>query len=229
MRRTSRRLAVRSSAFGLACILGALPASAGGGDWSASSLSQAVITVGFLRSRYVDLDRLLASGSAPAMTRELRALDEALNAVGCDLRIRFAFPHRAVVVPPSLAGLRIGFERKAPQEGALFLVEQPQASPQRVWVVFSSQAPEATTVFWLQGGDKTGLVYDSIDKGEIRNEPTTRIGYIVAVTRGTRGEILLEEWAEPGSRPGASGALGRVFQVDLNRGEVLLQAAGTLP
>jgi hypothetical protein len=100
----------------------------------------------------------------------------------------------------------------------LFVTDPLVGTSQRVWVVLSSVAPEETTIFWLErsdGGYRSGLVYDSFNKGVIQNEPRTAIATVTAVRIESSSEILLEELLEPGSRRNQRGAAGRVFQVKI--------------
>lgn len=217
--------------LGVVCVL-ALALAASLSAVASGSLSQAVITYGYLRSNHADFDQLLASGPTLAVARDMKALEGALDSLRCDVPTLLAFPHRALVVPSSPVGQWIGFpttEESPPEEGTLFVTQPLRAPPQRVWVVLSSVAPERTTVFWLEEGERgyvSGLVYDSFNKGKISNAPHTMIGAVTEVNLGKGDKILLKEWAEPGSRPGQMGAVGRVFQVDLARGEVTLKTPG---
>ena len=235
MRRTiNPGVAASSVLLEVACVLTFAP-GAGLSAVTSGDLPQAVIAYGFLSSNYAEFDQLLTSGPALSLARDMKALGSALDSLHCDVPIRIGFPHKAFVVPSFPASQWIGFARTAetpPEEGTLFVTEPLRRVPQRVLVVLSSAAPERTTVFWL-GGDKqgyvSGLVYDSFNKGEISNSAHTGIGAVTSVSVGKSDQILLREWAEPGSRPGFMGAVGRVFQVDLTRGEITLKTGGTLP
>jgi hypothetical protein len=200
------------SLVGIAVVL-AVGLSSRPGAAASRRLSEAAVVFADLHSSRDDND-----------TRDLKRVERALKAVGCDLTVRMALPGRAVILPVSSVGQRIGFKRAAPTEGLTFVVKDGRAAPQRVWVVLSSVAPERTTVFWLDEDFKAGLVYDSFKKGEIRNAPHTAIAAVLAVTRVNGSQLLLEEWAEPGSRPGSMGAVGRVFQLDLTKSEMTLAA-----
>ncbi len=198
-------------------------------------LSEALITYGFLRSSYPDFDHLLSSCSTYALTRDMKTLQAALGTLNCDVVIRLAFPHRDLVVPRWPVGQWIGFPgtgESPPELGTLFVTQPMAASPHCVWVVFSSAAPERTTMFWLQqdkSGYRTKLVYDTSIEGEIKNAPETAVGTITSVSIGERGVILVKEWREPGSRPHHSGLAGRVFALDPEKCEIILKSGGTLP
>jgi hypothetical protein len=219
LKTTERAVLASSLLLGLACV--AVAQGLSHGAIERDQLAQTIISYGFLRSTYVDFDQLLASDSAPSIARDMKAMQAALTSLGCDVPTRLAFPHGAFVIPTVPVGVWIGRTAKSsPQEGTLFVTESGAAKG--VTVVFSSVAPEETTVFWLAQDYTVGLVYDSFHKGEVRNAPSTTMGAIVAVGVAKSGDLLLREWAEPGSRPRLMGAVGRVFQVNMEHRETVL-------
>jgi hypothetical protein len=236
MRRT-RIVGVPASSFllGICCVLGFGQA---GKHYSAAkgpSLPGAVIAYGFLRSNYVDFDKLLKSDSRFAAVRDMKALQATLDSLGCDVTVRLAFPHRDLIVESSSGTQWTGVPTKGltPQEeGTLFVLQPLPANPQRTWAVLSSVAPERTTVLWIEARERgyvSTLVYDSFTKGKIKNAAGTVIGSVISVRVDESGEILLKERAEPGSRPHAMGETGRVFEVDVTQYDVTLKTSGALP
>jgi hypothetical protein len=197
-------------------------------------LPQTIITYGFLVGHYPD-EFILGREPRTPLASDMKALNDALNSLDCDVPIRLGFPHRVFVVPSLPVGQWIGFVRTAdtpPDEGTLFVTEPLRTKPERVLVVLSSVSPERTTVFWVERsvqGYASGLVYDSFKKGKISNENHTAMGAVTAVSAGEGEEILLKEWAEPGSRPRQMGSVGRVFRVDAARHEITLEIPGTFP
>lgn len=225
-----------SSLFlGFCCVLGLSRVADDRTVATRRNLPEAVIAYGFLRSNYGDFDQLLVSTSTFAAGRDMKALQDALDSLGCDLPTRLAFPHRDLVVAFSSDRNWIGFPRTNEfprEEGMLFVIRPLPTAPHRTWVVLSSVAPERTTVLWLDGdkrGYVSGLVYDSFSKGVVKNAPKASIGLVISVSVAESGEILLKEWSEPGSRPHARGAAGRVFEVNSARRDITLRTAGTLP
>lgn len=236
MRRTARLDAnARSSRFILAaCVLTlALAPVSRPASSESRSLSQEIITYGFLVRHYPDNFLLASEPATTQLERDMRALGSALNSLGCDVPKMLAFPHRATIVPSSATGLWLSFppRRDVPsQEGLLFVVES--TSSQRTLVIFSRMGPDETTIFWVEEakeGFSAELLYDSFKKGKISNAPNTNIGAITAVSLEKSHDILLKEWAEPGSRSGQMGEMSRVFRLDLSRDAVTLVSPGILP
>jgi hypothetical protein len=235
MKKTTNPVVAASSMFlEVLCLVGLALSSV---LWCAEpvGLPQEIITYGFLSWNYGDVNKLLGSSASPGLAREMKALQGAFSSLNCDIPTRLSFPHKAFIVPSFPVGQWIGFVRTAetpPEEGTLFVTEPRRTKMPRVLVVLSSVAPERTTVFSIEerdGGYVSSLVYDSFKKGKIRNANHTVIGAVTAVSVGNGDEILLREWAEPGSRPGIMGSMGRVFQIDPNRDEILLKKSGALP
>jgi hypothetical protein len=221
--------ALISVLFGIGCIAESVPARSA--EVSTNSLPQAIIAYGFLRSNYADFDQLLTSARSSAVVRDINELQQALFSLRCDVPTRLAFPHQDLIVPPVPVGDWIGFQRLT-EEGMLFVTQAVGVNPQRVWVVLSSVAPTRTTVFSFQNsgqGYASSLLYDSFNKGDVSNAPDTVIGAVVQVNLQKNNDILLKEAAEPGSRPGRMGAVGKIFQINFIDGNVLLKAAGALP
>jgi hypothetical protein len=198
------------------------------------NLSQLLVAYGFLISHYPD-EFLLGRQPGTRLARDMKALNHALDSLGCDVPTRLAFPHRDLIVLSSSAAQWAGFPGgvgSPPEEGTLFVIQAPPTASHRNWVVLSSVAPEETTVFWVEAdkqGYATGLVYDTFKKGEVKNVRKTAIGAVAWVSIGQDGGILLREWAEPGSRGGHMGEAGRVFQVGFLSGDVSLKSPGKLP
>ena len=197
---------------------------------------QAIIAYGYLRSTYSDFDRMLDSRTSYAFVADMRSLQAALTSVGCDLPTRLAFSHAVLVVPGLPEGQWIysaNHSSQMAEQATLFLLDHFQSYPDRVLVVLSLVAPERTTVFWLEAALKQGcrctLLYDSFRRGSISNAPNTVIGAVTAVSRGKDARIQLREVAEPGSRPGAMGMVGRVFEIDLTGARTTLHSRGSLP
>lgn len=196
-------------------------------------LSQQIISYGFLRSNYSDFDQMLQSNLAVA--KDMKALQNALDSLHCDVPSLLAFTHRSFVLPASPQGqwIRSAMPTESMlQEESLFVTEPLSATPQRVFVVLSSGAPERTTAFWVEekdGGYAARLVYDTFNKASIRNAPQLAIGVVVGVRLESDHEFLLEQRADLGSRPSIPGALGGVFRVDLSSGVVTQKSPGKLP
>ncbi len=221
----------------LSCGLTLLPSIAPGASSAASEngdLSQAIIAYGFLVSQY---SPNLSSSQRPTapLVLDMKRLDDALSSLGCNVPNVLAFPHKAILVPSSVLGQWLGpsaVPNLAPQEGLLFVAEWPRLPSARALVVLSGVAPDETTVFWFEGGNgayQAKLVYDSFKMGTIRNAPNTNIGAVTAIRLESSRNILLREWAEPGSRPGHMGAEGRVFRVNLFQHTATLVSSGTTP
>lgn len=215
MRKIVNRAVAASRLATAVCILGLVngyPLYAVPSD----SLSQAIVAYGFLRSSYQDFDQLLEDASAKTAMQDLMALHGSLESLRCDVPSRLAFPHRALIVPISSRAFWLrAAAPSAQRDGSLFAIGPLGATPERVLIVFSSVAPDETTVFWLERdrqGYMTRLVYDSFNKGDVGNAPATRIGAVNAVRIESDNEILLEEGAEPGTGPGGR-VTGRVFEL----------------
>jgi len=235
--RKTRIVGAPASSFllGVCCLLGQGQPGNHHSVAAGPSLPEALIAYGFLRSNYADFDKLLMSSSTFAAARDMEALQTALDSLSCDVPARLAFPHRDLVLASSAATAWMGFPTKAQspsEEGTLFVLQPLPSAPQRTLAVLSSVAPERSTVFWL-GADKRGyvgaLVYDSFNKGKVKNAPETVMGSVISVRVDESGAILLKERAEPGSRPHAMGETGRVFEVDTTRDDVILKTSGKLP
>jgi hypothetical protein len=198
------------------------------------SLTQALVTYGYLVSHYPD-EFVLGHEPGTPLATGIKDLTDALNSLGCDVPSRLAFPHRALIVLPSSARQWAGFagaKGRPPEEATLFVIDPPLEVNNRRWVVLSSVAPEQTTVFWIEPrkqGYTTWLVYDTFKKGNVKNHPKTAIGAITGVSVEKTGVIFLKEWAELGSRPRHMGKVGRVFRIDPSSGDVTLHFAGRLP
>jgi hypothetical protein len=195
-------------------------------------LSQAIVAYGFLRSSYPDFGEVLESHSGSAMARELKALEEALDSLHCDVPIRLAFSHRATTLETLVPGQWVEYVKgnaAPPDEGWLFVVQHQQTRGRSAIVVLSSVAPERTTIFMLEGDFAATLVYDSFGESKISNEQATRVGVLIAIGLDKDGNILLKEWAEPGSRGHFTGSVGRVFQVNVTRKRVTLKDSGFAP
>lgn len=213
----------------ITCVLGFLLPTRGQtpdpdpGGSGGRSLSQAIITYGFLRWNYLEFDQLLAASPNLPLVQNLKALDAALNSLNCDVGKRIAGPHKALILPPSPSNQWIGFQRprgrNSPEGGWLFVAQSIGASRQRVLVVFSSASPEQTTVFWLgvtDNGYEAKLLFDSFRKGKISNV-TTVMGAATSLKFESDNDILLEDWGEPGVGPPEFAGIRRVFRLDLSR------------
>lgn len=242
MRRTSD-LAVSANNICLcvACVLGVLVglslASAQTPDLNSKqirirSLSQAVIAYSFLRWDYLDLDKLFASDASLQVVQNLQALDSALKSLDCDVPMRLAVPHKALILPPLPFNHWVGFRRtggrNSPEGGWLFVTQPSGNSPQRVLVVFSSSSPEETTVFSIEEADKgylAELLFDSFKKGKISNA-STMMGAVTSIRLESNTEMLVKDWGEPGVGPPNAMRVGRVFRLDLSRDTVALVSPG---
>jgi len=226
-------LILRRVVLSICCLLGLAQAAFAQTVAATRDLPEAVIAYGFLSSNYADFDKLLASGSTFAVAHDMKALQNVLDSLDCDLVIRLQFSHKDLLVSPSPLGQWIGFpkmEDTPPNQDTLFVIHPMPQFPHRVWVVLASVAPARTTVFWLQQDKsccQTGLVYDTFNKGAIRSAPYTSIGAVTAVSIGEKGAILLKEWRERGSGPHGIGLAGSVYEVDTKRGDVRLKTEGT--
>ena len=239
--RLAANVRVNSLVLGVACVLalalpvgkaqGPVPVSGAAG---AINLSQAVITYGFLRWDYLEFDQLVTASSNLALVQNLKALDAALDSLHCDVPTRIAGPHRALILPSSLIDQWVGFDRpngrKSPERGWLFVTQPRDTAPQRVLVVFSSAAPEHTTILWLEGSGNryaARLLYDSSRKGKVSNE-TTILGAVTEVRFEKDNEVLLKDWGEPGIGPPEVTEVRRVFRLDQSKGTVTLADPGRL-
>lgn len=231
--------AASSLLLGAACTLALLlvtpaqPLVLNPGESGGRSISQAVITYGFLRWDYLEFDRLLASSPALPLAQNLKALDAALESLGCDIGKRMAGPHKALILPPFPFNQWIGFRRtggrRSLEGGWLFVTQHIGTPPQRVLVVFSSASPEQTTVFWIEEADKgyvAKLLFDSFRKGKISNEMTV-MGAATSIKFENDNNILLKDWGEPGIGPPESMRAGRVFRLNLARESIALVSPGT--
>jgi len=224
--------------LGLACFL--LLVLAAGAAVKTKDLPQAVVAYGVLGTYYVDdFYQILTTGTTD-LARDLKSLRDTLASLDCRVEDWMWRPHRAFVVPSSPVGHWIGFEwagNLPPREGTLFVTEPLGKAAGRVWVIYSTVAPEQTTVLWLEAreaGYVAGLVYDTFckvkgkDMGKLGNSDD-KIGAVTAVSVEKGDQILLKEWAMGGSRPGAMGEMGTVYQVDTVRSQVTLKTLGKLP
>lgn len=196
------------------------------------SLPQTVITYGFLRWNYVDLDRLFASDQRFPVIQDLQKLDTALKSLDCDVPARLAMPHAALILPPFPKNVWFGFQRigvrNSPDRGWLFVTEPTERDSQRVLVVVSSASPERTTVFWLRDtgtGYATQLLYDSLKKGRVTNAATI-MGAATEVKIENAGNVLLKDWGEPGVGPREFARIGRIFRLEPSQRTVLLVSPG---
>lgn len=208
-------------------VLGLMPVSAAAVPGQ-RSLPQTVITYGFLRWDYVDLDKLFASDTRLPVIRDLQALDAAVKSLDCDVPVRLAMPHKALILPSSPKDLWFGFKRlegrSSPYRGWLFVTEPAQGGSQRVLVVLSSASPDRTTAFWLEhteAGYAVRLLYDSMKKGRITNAATI-MGAATEVKIEKTGGILLKDSGEPGVGPREFVRTGRIFRLELSQGAVSL-------
>lgn len=202
--------------------------SSGAAGPGGTSMPQAVIAYGFLRWGYLEFDQLVKSNPTLPVVQNLKVLDEALDSLHCDVPTRMASPHQAVILPPDLRGQWIGFSRpggRNSRESAWLFVTDPKDTKQhRVLVVFSSAAPEHSTIFWLDdnsGRYSASLLYDSLKRGKVSNAPTT-VGAITSVKLEKDNIISLKDWGEPGIGPPGSTGARRVFQLNLSDGAMAL-------
>jgi hypothetical protein len=198
------------------------------GALGARDVSQAVITYGFLRWDYLEFDRLVSSSANLPVLQDLKSLDEAISSINCDVPMRMAGHHEALILPADLVGQWIGFERpggrNSTETGWLFLIPSGRTAAQRVLVVFSSGAPEHSTIFWLDqtaGRYSVSLLYDSFKKGKVSNAATT-VGAVTSVKLKEDNLILLSDWGEPGIGPPRSTGVRRVFRLNLLDGTIAL-------
>ena len=199
-----------------------------------NSLSQALVTYSFLASHYSLNFLFVPRNAADTLVRNMKALNDALSALHCNTPDVLAMSHAAVVVPASAYGQWFGLEpaKTAPHQGLLFVTGPETRNGNRVLVVVSGIGPDETTIFWLEntkGAFSTTLLYDSFKKGKVANSPGTVVGMVMAVRLEKDGDILLKEWAEPGSRPGIMGEMNRVFRLDPFRDTLTLVSSGELP
>jgi len=202
---------------------------------SGRSLSQAIITYGYLRWGYDDFDRMLASSPNLPLAKNLKALDAALESLGCDVGTRMAEPHEALILPPLPFDQWIGFPRaggrNSSEEGWLFVTQPIGTSPQRVLVVFSTASPEQTTVFWIEEtneGYAAKLLFDSFKKSKISND-TAQVGAATSIRFESDNLLLLKDWGEPGVGPPQLTRVRRVFRLNLSTGVVTEVSSGASP
>jgi hypothetical protein len=233
VRRTAN-VAINSLILLTGCVL-SMPLSAASGTASPEdkSLPQAIIAYGLFRSDYLALDRLFASDDKGTVLQHLKTLDSSLKALDCDVAMRLAGPHRALILPPVPVNAWFGFPRprgrRSLDAGWLFVTEPVRVNSGRVLVVLSSAAPEHTTVFWLEKtnvGYSTKLLYDSFKKNKVNNE-TTVIGAVTEMKIDKDKNILLKDWGEPGVGPSQFLRWGRVFRLDTSQDTVSLVSPGT--
>jgi hypothetical protein len=200
-----------------------------------NGLSQALVTYSFLASHYSLNFLFVPEHATDTLVRDMKALNEALSALHCDTpNVLATTSHTAVIVPTSAVGQWFGLEptKTTPHDGLLFVTEPETGNGKKVLVVVSGIRPDETTIFWLEdakGTFSTTLLYDSFKKGKVVNSPDTPVGMVMAVRLEKDEDILLKEWAEPGSRPGIMGEVGRVFRLDPLRDTVTLVSAGKPP
>lgn len=209
-------------------------ATAPGHDASGGELSQAVVAYGYLRWDYLDFNELSKSSADLSAVRNIKALDETLESLRCDIPMRMAGPHRATILPPSPINQWISFPRPggrgSRENGWLFVTQPSGVAPQRILVVFSTAAPEHTTIFWLEesnGRYSAKLLYDSSKKGTVANETTT-IGAVTALRFENSEDLLLKDWGEPGIGSPEAIKARRVFRLALSDGKVTLFEPGKL-
>lgn len=197
--------------------------------YNGGGLSEAVVAYAYLRWDYQGFEKLVNSSASLSVLQDLRALDVALESLRCDVPTRMAGPHRAMILPPSPTGQWFSFPRpggrSSPENGWLFVTQPVHGETQRVLVVFSTAAPEHTTVFWLvrssDGRYSVSLVYDSSTKPSVANEATT-IGAVTAIRFENSADLLLQDWGEPGIGPAEFNNARRIFRLNLSDGKVTL-------
>jgi hypothetical protein len=204
------------------------------GAQQSNEVAQATIAYGFLVSHYPN-EFLVAPEPTIRAAQDMKDLGNALESLHCDIPTRLAFPHSAIMVPPSLADRWLGFPSAAKNRsvgGWLFLIGPLGSASQRFLALLSSAGPARTTVFWLDKGKSgyvTKLIYDSFKKNELGRE-TTMIGRTTKVRLGKNNDILVKELVEPGSGPQRwQFATGRVFRIDLSQGTITLVLPKMLP
>lgn len=184
---------------------------------------------GYLRWDYQAFEELVNSSPSLSVVKDLKALNVALDSLHCDIPTRMAGPHQAMLLPPSPTGKWFSFPRpggrSSPANGWLFVTQPGGGATQRVLVVFSTAAPEHTTVFWLERSldsqYSVKLLYDSSTKATVANEATT-IGAATAIRFENSEELLLKDWGEPGIGPAESSNAIRTFRLNLSDGKVTL-------
>ncbi len=199
-------------------------------------LPEAVVAYGYLRWDYKAFEELVNSSAALPIVKDLKAMNVALDSVRCDIPTRMAGPHQAMLLPPAPTGQWFSFPRpegrSSPKNGWLFVTQLGEGVTQRVLVVFSTGAPEHTTVFWLNrssaGGYSVDLLYDSSTKATVANEATT-IGAVTAIRFENSGELLLKDWGEPGIGPAEFNNARRIFRLNLSGGPVILSESSKFP
>lgn len=197
--------------------------------YNAGGLPEAVVAYGYLRWDYQAFEKLINSSASLSVVQDLEALNVTLESLRCDVPTRMAGPHRAMILPPSPTGQWFSFPRpgarSSPENGWLFVTQAGGKATQRVLVVFSTAAPEHTTVFWLDkspvGRYSVNLLYDSSTKAAVINEATT-IGAVTAIRFENSGELLLKDWGEPGIGPAESSNARRTFRLNLSDGKITL-------
>lgn len=237
MRRTARpdASARNSSSILAACVLAlALAPALRSAASETRSLSQAIVTYGFLVRHYPDSFLLASKTATTPLERDMRGLGSALDSVGCDVPEALASAHRAIIVPYSSIGQWLGFPGQdvSPQEGLLFVLEPAGRLSGQALVVLSRMGPDETTILRIEEAKQrfsAELLYDSFRKGRVSNAPNTDIGTVTAVNLQKNRDVLLREWAEPGSRSGHMGETGRLFRLDPSRATVTLVSPRTMP
>lgn len=95
--------------------------------YNGGGLSEAVVAYGYLRWDYQGFEQLVNSSASLSVVQDLKALNVALESVGCDIPTRMAGPHQAMILPPSPTGQWFSFPRpggrSSPENGWLFVTQ----------------------------------------------------------------------------------------------------------
>jgi hypothetical protein len=209
------------SAFALLLAFGSISVVAGTAD--NNELAQRMVAYAFVASHFPQPQG--TQNISSALPKDMAALHAALaSSLGSDSDLLMAWPHKAVLVPYLASKEWLELQPSRPED-LLFVIEPKAERGDRVLVAFSSTAPEGTKIFWLQQRGsryESELLYDSFKKGEISNAKNTVLGTVTAVMIEADDSVLLKELAEPGSRYGHMGDVGRIFRLRLPKGSIEL-------
>ena len=140
---------------------------------------------------------------------------------------------KVLALPSFPVGRWIGFP-SSPKNSIgswLFVMESPETRQRKTLVIFSGEAPDHTTVFWLERANEgyvVKLLFDSFKKGEVSNEKTV-VGAARSIKFLDESQLLLKDQGEPGVGPPEFRRIDRVFRLDLSQASVTLVSPGIPP
>jgi hypothetical protein len=195
------------------------------GEISMHEIPDAIITYAFLSSTYYEnFSGFLKSIEGQDPTNRIERLHQSLKGFSADIPTRIRFPHRSFVVYSNPAVQDIGFPNGNDLDmNSLFITTPLMSFDNKVLVVFSSVAPQQTTIFSVDENLKVDLIYDSIKKHTFRDadsgeqEPMASIYQIRNLRNGT---FLLKERKFSGVMGGGG---GRTLILDPKKSTITIQ------